>query len=185
LKTNSKDKKQSPLVLGAILVLLLTVPPILLLKAWTPYIQPLTFSHQEKHFFSSIADQLNRGVTTIPVKGLTDFDWDLVCLFYGYDIPPAIETLHSHGVKRLDKHQEKDIRAIEKESDIRMLVFSLGGEVQTIVYHTGSSLQVSQYTVSMHAGDESCIGKPVAVFQLKSDGRLPINHKHLTLTTEE
>jgi hypothetical protein len=94
----------------------------------------------------------------VSLKTLTDFRWDYVCMFHGYDNPPADVTLKEAGIEIPADHR-KAIKDIQDISDIRLFVFSLKGKVVRTAYlgTTGIKVKGHRYSIenviSMKQGD--------------------------------
>jgi len=101
---------------------------------WIMFSGKITASSKDAYFLNKLAHEEKNNAEFIKVSSTTNFEWDTVCLFYGYDLTPSHEQLKEHGVDIIPSEYENTIQHIEETSDIRAFVFSQNGAVNEIIY---------------------------------------------------
>lgn len=120
-------------------------------------------------FWQNLEGKIHGGQTEVPLSILTDFEWDKVCLFYGYDSPTAMQTLAAEGISNFSAEDEQTIQSIEKESDIRLLVFSSNGTVAKTIYLRSPIVRLNDRDFDLSGPTCAAINQAIFVLEQKNN----------------
>ncbi|MGH1378992.1 MAG: hypothetical protein ACRBB3_09250 [Alphaproteobacteria bacterium] len=124
----------------------------------------------DREFFNSIKNKIKDGHSEFPIKSISSFDWDMVCLLYDYYVDPPFDLLEKNGIHDISsEYHRKRISLISDNSDVALFVFSNNGATTQVFYYPSEEINVkgNSYQFNYEEND-LCISSENAVFKIEN-----------------